>query len=207
MDHLQGCWLWRWVVQRLWVTRESASALFSLPPLCHCTSTSPMNQGCCDLRDSPPTHRFPRAHAGGSQQNHDRTAIQLGGLLRAVSKNPGFFYRFTRDSNVDSGEVSKKGRILLANLFQGSRSTLSRVSFPSVFAFQAGMWGTPISTLLNSPIVPHEPRLSTAYENSPAIFRRVSGRFLHALPKPMHQEAGRLTGSPHRPGRGASGGS
>src|SRR5215813_11980872 len=45
------------------------------------------------------------------------------------------------------------GRILLANLFQGSRSTLFCVSFPSVFAFQAGMWGTPISALLNSPTV------------------------------------------------------
>src|SRR5262249_17968337 len=45
------------------------------------------------------------------------------------------------------------GRILLANLFQGSRSTLSCVSFPRVFAFQAGMWGTPISALLNSPTV------------------------------------------------------
>src|SRR4029453_5444530 len=46
---------------------------------------------------------------------------------------------------------AENARILLANLFQGSRSTLSRVSFPSVFAFQAGMWGTLISTLLNSP--------------------------------------------------------
>src|SRR4029450_12457483 len=48
---------------------------------------------------------------------------------------------------------AENARILLANLFQGSRSTLSRVSFPSVFAFQAGMWGTPSSTLLNSPTV------------------------------------------------------
>ena len=34
----------------------------------------------------------------------------------------------------------------MANLLQGSRSTLSCVKFPSVFAFQAGMWGTPIQT-------------------------------------------------------------
>src|SRR6266436_7670596 len=30
------------------------------------------------------------------------------------------------------------------------------------------------------------------------------GRFLHALPKQMHQEAGRLTGSPRLPGKGCS---
>jgi hypothetical protein len=29
--------------------------------------------------------------------------------LRGVSKNPGFFYQFTRDSNVDPAEVSKNG--------------------------------------------------------------------------------------------------
>ena len=33
-----------------------------------------------------------------------------------VSKNPGFFYRFTKDSNVDPAEVSKNDPILLANL-------------------------------------------------------------------------------------------
>jgi hypothetical protein len=27
----------------------------------------------------------------------------------AVSKNPGFFYRFTKDANVDPAEVSKNG--------------------------------------------------------------------------------------------------
>src|SRR2546421_12883975 len=36
-------------------------------------------------------------------------------------------------------------RILLANLFQSSRSTFSCVSFPSVFAFQDDMWDTHIS--------------------------------------------------------------
>src|SRR5262249_53420695 len=34
-----------------------------------------------------------------------------------------------------------------------SRSTRVCVSFPRVFAFQAGMWATLISTLLNSPTV------------------------------------------------------
>src|SRR5256884_9813479 len=41
--------------------------------------------------------------------------------------------------------ISKNARILLANLFQSSRSTFSCVSFPSVFAFQDDMWDTHIS--------------------------------------------------------------
>src|SRR5215467_6806777 len=48
---------------------------------------------------------------------------------------------------------ANKGRILLANLLQGSRSTFSCASFPSVFAFQEGMWDTHISALLGSPTV------------------------------------------------------
>ena len=67
--------------------------------------------------------------------------------------SPDFFYRFTRESNVDIAEVSKNGGILLANLLQGSSSTFSRVSFPSPFAFQEGMWDTHISALLSSPTV------------------------------------------------------
>jgi hypothetical protein len=39
------------------------------------------------------------------------------------------------------------------------------------------MWGTPISALLTSPTVTHEPRLSPAYEHSEAI----SSRIPHAL--------------------------
>ena len=39
------------------------------------------------------------------------------------------------------------------------------------------MWDTQIAALLSSPTVTHDPRLSTAYENSPAIFSRVSGGF------------------------------
>jgi len=35
---------------------------------------------------------------------------------------------------------------------------------------EEGMWGTLILALLNSPTVTHEPGLSTAYKNSPAIF-------------------------------------
>src|SRR5215510_4016473 len=49
--------------------------------------------------------------------------------------------------------VWKTLRILLANLLQSSSSTFSCVSFPSVFAFQEGMWDTQISALLNSPTV------------------------------------------------------
>jgi hypothetical protein len=45
------------------------------------------------------------------------------------------------------------GRILLANPLQSSRSTFSRESFPSCFAFKEGMWGTQISALLSSPTV------------------------------------------------------
>jgi hypothetical protein len=59
----------------------------------------------------------------------------------------------TKDANVDPAEVSQKGGILLANLLQSSSSTFSCVSFPDFFAFQAGMWDTHISALLNSPTV------------------------------------------------------
>jgi hypothetical protein len=41
----------------------------------------------------------------------------------------------------------------LANLFQSSRSTFSRGSFLSFFAFKEGMWDTQISALLSSPTV------------------------------------------------------
>jgi hypothetical protein len=44
-------------------------------------------------------------------------------------------------------------RILLANLLQSSRSTFSRGSFPSFFAFKEGMWDPQISALLSSPTV------------------------------------------------------
>src|SRR5215471_3553430 len=42
-----------------------------------------------------------------------------------VSFNPGFMCRCTKESNVDPAEVSQNGGILLANLHQSSRSTLS----------------------------------------------------------------------------------
>ena len=43
--------------------------------------------------------------------------------------------------------------ILLANVFQSSRSTLCHINFPNFFAFKEGMGGTPISALLSSPTV------------------------------------------------------
>ena len=43
--------------------------------------------------------------------------------------------------------------IRLANPLQSSRSTFSWRSFLSFFAFQAGIWSTPISALLSSPTV------------------------------------------------------
>ena len=58
---------------------------------------------------------------------------------------------------------ANNGRILLANLLQGSGSTFACVCFPSFFAFQDGMWDTQFSALLSSPTVTHEPGLSTAY--------------------------------------------
>jgi hypothetical protein len=73
--------------------------------------------------------------------------------------------------------VSLNLRLLLANVFQSSRSTFSSASFPSFFAFQEGMWDTQISALLSSPTVTHEPGLSTAYENREAIFRRILHEF------------------------------
>ena len=44
------------------------------------------------------------------------------------------------------GEEENEG-ILLANLFQSSRSTFSCASFPSFFAFKEGIWDTQISAL------------------------------------------------------------
>src|SRR5262245_1616622 len=54
------------------------------------------------------------------------------------------------------------------------------------------MWDTQISALLNSPTVPHESGLTTAYENREAIFRRVSGRLLESreLAQGLKEEAG-----------------
>jgi hypothetical protein len=44
-------------------------------------------------------------------------------------------------------------RILLANLFQGSRSPFACLRFSSLSAFKEGMRGTQISALLGSPTV------------------------------------------------------
>src|SRR5437763_16766450 len=47
----------------------------------------------------------------------------------------------------------RNGQILLANLLQSSRSTLSRGSFLSFLAFKEGMLSTPISVLGGWPTV------------------------------------------------------
>jgi hypothetical protein len=63
---------------------------------------------------------------------------------------------FWTQRRVVSGHLrpyGENGRILLANLFQGSSSTFSCASIPSFFAFKEGMWDTKISALLNSPTV------------------------------------------------------
>src|SRR6266568_4794550 len=49
--------------------------------------------------------------------------------------------------------LAKNERILLANLLQSSRSTLSRGSFLSFLAFKEGMLSTPISVLGGWPTV------------------------------------------------------
>ena len=52
------------------------------------------------------------------------------------------------------GVCRDNGRILLANLFQGSRSTFSCVSFPSVFCLPSRHVGhIHFDALLNSPTV------------------------------------------------------
>jgi hypothetical protein len=129
------------------------------------------------------------------------TAVWRGGLLHSVS---GVSYWTLRAGIVGHlRSYAHNGRILLANLFQGSRSTLFCVSFPSVFAFHTGMWGTPISALLNSPTVTHEPWLSTAYGNGGAISSRVSGRFSFCydhgrLRVPVCGQHPPVTGGTHR---------
>jgi hypothetical protein len=59
----------------------------------------------------------------------------------------------------------------LANPLQSSRSTFSRGSFLSLFAFKEGMMDIEISALGGWPTVPHEPGLSTVYGNSGGYFQ------------------------------------
>jgi hypothetical protein len=54
---------------------------------------------------------------------------------------------------ISAREFSLNERILLANLLQSSRSTLSRGSFLSFFAFKEGMLDTQISALGGWPTV------------------------------------------------------
>jgi hypothetical protein len=72
-------------------------------------------------------------------------------------------------------------RILLANL--SSRDTAVRATLVSacLWPFKNGTCAAPFLVLRGSPTVTHEPGLSTAYENSEAIFSRVSVRLLFTL--------------------------
>jgi hypothetical protein len=73
-----------------------------------------------------------------------------------------------------------RAALCLENLLQGSTSTFFLHKVPQLFALKEGMWDTQIAALRSSPTVTHDPRLSTAYENSPVIFSRVSPRFSDA---------------------------
>jgi hypothetical protein len=73
--------------------------------------------------------------------------------------------------------VSTNPGILLVILFPRDTATVTALDSSDFWVFKAGMWGTPISALLNSPTVPHEPGLSTAYEISGAIFSRILHEF------------------------------
>jgi hypothetical protein len=57
------------------------------------------------------------------------------------------------------------------------RAAVATVDSPWSWAFHDGIYEAQFSALWGSPTVTHEPGLSTAYENSPAIFSRVSGGF------------------------------
>src|SRR4030095_17055358 len=65
---------------------------------------------------------------------------------------------------------AKTARILLANLLQCSRSTFACVRFPSVFAFQDGMWDTQFSALLSSPTVSARILLVNLLQSSRSTF-------------------------------------
>src|SRR4030095_3652818 len=67
-------------------------------------------------------------------------------------------------SQFSSAVVRDTHELLLANPLQSSRSTFSRESFPSFFAFKEGMWDTQISALLSSPTVAHELAITAADE-------------------------------------------
>src|SRR5262245_16529750 len=108
----------------------------------------------------------PRARDGSFTHTHGVMPLFPTGVKKVHCGMAWFlrkpcFYRCSKESNVDPAEVAKNGGLLLANPVQGSSSTFSCVNFPRFFAFQAGMWDTPISALLNSPTVIHEPGLST----------------------------------------------
>jgi hypothetical protein len=75
----------------------------------------------------------------------DPEASQVGQRARRTAT--------TTRQRVELNKRTKTARILLANLLQSSRSTLSRGSFLSFLAFKEGMLSTPISILGGWPTV------------------------------------------------------
>src|SRR5215813_1818629 len=91
-------------------------------------------------RTPAPRHTLP-AFAG---RHDDENLISL---TRPSVNNPNPIIQSGRVVLREQAIVSKKGRILLANPLQSSRSTFPWESFPSFFAFKEGMWDTQISAL------------------------------------------------------------
>src|SRR4029450_2050745 len=87
------------------------------------------------------THRVARL-ATTSSTTANKANSHLVAAKRCVSYDT---HRGIRVSQID--------RILLANLLQGSRSTVSCASCPKLFALKEGIWDTHISALLSSPTV------------------------------------------------------
>jgi hypothetical protein len=80
-------------------------------------------------------------------------------------------------TSFSSGVVSGTHELLLANLFQHHKAELSIEVAPKPGRLQKSDRRGEISALPGSPTVAHERVLTTAYEKSSAIFRRVSGCF------------------------------
>jgi hypothetical protein len=108
-----------------------------------------------DLTWGPWCHRRRVARGSGVQRSSDLCGTRV---LRGGERGP------VEDKHISAqgtpacvGTVtpglSENGRILLANLLQSSRSTFSRGSFLSFFAFQEGRLGTSISVLGGWPTV------------------------------------------------------
>src|SRR5215470_17370468 len=94
--------------------------------------------------------RWRRALAASAYDLHSTLYLLLSGLKTKMYS----FYRPKWNINMEGCFlVTKIGRILLANLHQSSRSTLSWGSFLNFFAFKEDMLSTLISVLGGWPTV------------------------------------------------------